>query len=69
MAKRDSNGRYVSGAKLGIWGPDGYYNEVWTEADKTTVLSDLKKGQYTVKELVAPQNMILNLQSSVHQKL
>ena len=65
VAKRDSNGRYVSGAKLGIWGPDGYYNEVWTEADKTTVLSDLKKGQYTVKELVAPQNMILNLQSSV----
>ena len=62
VGKKDNHGNWRAGAKLGIWGPDGYYNEVWTEEGKTTLVPDLKKGTYTVRELEAPENMILNAQ-------
>ena len=65
VGKKDNHGNWRSGAKLGIWGPDGYYNEVWTEEGKTTVISDLKKGEYRIRELQAPNNMVLNLEEQV----
>jgi len=65
VGKKDDDGNWVSGAKLGIWGPDGYYSEVWTEDGKTTLIPDLKKGDYTVRELQAPQNMIISVQENV----
>ncbi len=60
VGKRDSYGNWVAGAKLGIWGPNDYYKEIWTEDGKTTIIPDLEKGQYKVVELEAPQNMVIN---------
>ena len=59
VGKKDERGNFISGATLGISGPDGYYQQVTTE-DHATTLNDLKKGQYTVTELSAPNNMVKN---------
>ena len=63
VAKRDNHGNLRAGAKLAISGPNGYYKEVWTEEGKVTPITDLKPGEYIVKELVAPENMVLNYEN------
>ena len=60
VGKLDEFDEYVAGATFRITGPNGYSRDVVTEAGKRTLIEDLEKGDYTVTEITAPTNMIIN---------
>ena len=60
IGKKDSDGNWVSGAKLALSNDQGYYREIDTEDGHPTLVDDLDKGNYTLTEISAPNNMVLN---------
>ena len=60
VGKLDEYDELVGGATFRITNENGYSKDVVTEDGKTTLIEDLEKGEYTVTEITAPTNMIIN---------
>ncbi|MBO5477391.1 MAG: hypothetical protein J6A15_06560 [Clostridia bacterium] len=60
VGKKDSYGDYVAGATIRVTGPNGFDKTIVTEAGKPTLFEGVSRGEYTIQEISAPTNMILN---------